>query len=28
LPDPEPILRAKTEKIQWNPEPTIKQIGF
>ena len=28
LPDQEPILRAKTEKIQWNPEPTIKKLGF
>ena len=28
LPDPEPILRAKTEKFQWNPTPVIKMLGF
>lgn len=28
LPDPEPILRAKTEKFQWNPNHAVKQLGF
>ena len=28
LPNPEPILRAETEKIQWNPKTVIKTLGF
>jgi hypothetical protein len=28
LPDSEPNLRAKTEKIQWNPTPVCKLLGF
>jgi len=28
LPDPEPILRAKTEKIQWNPTAICELRGL
>ena len=28
LPNPEPILRAETEKFQWNPTNTLKTFGF
>ena len=28
LPDSEPILRAKTEKFQWNPNAAVKLLGF
>ena len=27
-PDSETILRAKTEKVQWNPANTLKDFGF
>jgi predicted transposase YbfD/YdcC len=27
-PEAEPILRAKTEKIQWNPAAALKILGF
>ncbi len=28
LPDSEPILRARTEQIQWNPASVLKLLGF
>lgn len=28
LPDSEPILRARTEKIQWNPAGILATLGF
>jgi predicted transposase YbfD/YdcC len=28
LPNPEPILRAETEKIQWNPKNALKSFGW
>jgi len=28
LPEAQPILRARAERIQWNPTATIKQFGF
>lgn len=28
LPDSESVLRARTEKIQWNPSSALKLLGF